>query len=234
MGKGLLQLSTFGGVITDPRLWASAPGYEFWFVPGHIDLVGAMADTNEGLSGHGWTYFTAPTITDGSAGDFLSAADLTPTRLSSGASQGIASPRIFGSYDHALQASKYLGSMPTKLSVEFYAAWTLVATNQTTAFLGLCAPAVTDAVAAGSAGAIVSDATNFRLRSDNGDDAGAAVNTTYHRWRITFGGSTTEWFIDEVSQGTVTTEADIWPVSMKITGASNSIDVAWARVYYEV
>jgi len=99
----------------------------------------------------------------------------------------------------------------------------------------MTSPANVDSAAADSAGAVRSGGTasTFFLTSDNGSDAGAAIDTNYHLWRITYGSSTTEWFIDDVSQGTITTETDIWPLSFKAyCGTTNRLALVWARIYY--
>lgn len=226
-----------GGIITDPALWYCSPGYEFWIVPGHLDIVTVQAATNRGLSGAGWSGAVAAnaSITEGSAGDFLSAADIDPTRIVRGSTNLLLrSPRIFGSYAHALAAKRFLGYLPTKLCAEFYARFSVASANENTSFIGFHTPAGTDITAAGGGAGIMSDGTNFRLKSDNGNDAGAAIDTSWHLWRIEVGGSTTEWFIDDVSQGTITTEADIWPLSFVVVdGTTNRPQFSWARVYYQ-
>lgn len=225
-----------GGIIVDPALWYCSAGYEFWLVPGHVDIVVVQAATNRGLSGAGWTGAIAAnaSVTEGSAGDFLSSADIDPTRIVVGSTNTqLASPRIFGSYDHGLVAARFLGAMPTKLCTEFFARFSVASANEATSFIGFHTPAGTDITAAGGAAGIMSDGTNFRLKSDAGDDAGAAIDTAWHKWRIEVGASTTEWFIDDATQGTITTEADIWPTSWRIaSGTTNRPQVAWARVYY--
>lgn len=225
-----------GGIINDPRWWATSAGYEFWINFGHLDMVIVMAATNDGLSGYGWTGAVAANaaITEGSAGDFLSSADVDPTRLVIGSTNtALQSPRIFGSYDHALIASRFLGYMPTKLSMECYARFSVASANETTSFIGLHTPAGSDIAAAGGGGGIVSNGTNFLLVSDAGSDAGAAIDTAWHLWRIEWKAATVEWFIDGVSQGTITTEADIWPLSWAVrSGTTNRPQVSWARLFY--
>lgn len=227
-----------GGIITDPRFWESGSGYEFWIVFGNVDAVTVMGSANDGLSGYGWTNAIAAnaSVTEGSTGDFLSSSDVDPTRLVIGSTNtSIRSPRVFGSYDHGLQASKFLGGMPTKLFMECYGRMSVASANETTSFIGLHTPAGTDVAAAGGGGGIVSDGANFRLVSDNGSDAGAAVDTNWHVFRIEWGASTTEWFIDGTSQGTITTEADIWPLSWAVlSGTTNRPQVAWCRMGYSL
>lgn len=224
-----------GGIITNPRWWASAWGYEYWTLFGHADWITVMSSSNNGGSGYGWT-MTSLGVTEGSAGDFLSQADHTPTFcLFNAASDALVSPRVFGSYDAGIMAQRFLGYPPTTLTLEFYAAFTTASANETTTFIGMVAPSCVDAAAAGSGGAIRSGGTasTFFLTSDNGSDAGANIDTGYHLWRIVYGATTTEWFIDDVSQGTITTETDIWPLSFKaFAGTTNRLALVYARVYY--
>lgn len=226
------------GIVMHARDWIDTPGYEFWLNAGETDLVTVAAATNlVGLSGFGWTA-TALTVTAGSSADFISSADVDPTRIITDAgSDLLASPRIFGEYSHALQASRFLGYMPTKLTLEMYARFATASANETTSFIGLNGPAVVDAAAAGGGGSIRSGGTasTFFLTSDAGSDAGLAIDTTYHKWRITWGATatTTEWFQDDVSMGTITTEADIWPLSLVMfAGVTNRPELAWLRIYY--
>lgn len=222
------------GIVTNPFEWQGAWGHDFRFNAGNADLITTAAAANpSGLSGHGWVA-TALSVTEGSSGDFLSSSDLDPTRIVwNAASDSLVSPRIFGSYDHMLIAAESLGATPTKLCCEVFAAWTTKNFTETLTFFGFVAPGTTDAAAAGSAAAITTDNANFYLKSDNGSDTGAASDTAWHRWRIEVSSSTTEWFIDNVSQGTITTETDIWPTSFKAFTTNNRFDIAWFRVYYE-
>jgi len=225
-----------GGIIADPALWYSSPGFEFWIVFGHVDLMTVQAATNRGLSGAGWTGAIAATasITEGAGADFLSSADLDPTRLVRGSTNlAMRSPRVFGSYDHGQAAARFLGHTPTRLTLEFYGRMSVASANENTSGWGFHTPAGTDFTAAGSAGGIVSDGTNFRLRSVTGNDAGAAIDTAWHLWRIEWIGTTVEWFIDNTSQGTVTLDNDIWPTSLAfLDGTTNRPQTAWARVFY--
>lgn len=221
------------GIVQDPRLWMASAGYEFWFNAGHADIVATMSASNDGLSGYGWTT-TSLTVTEGSAGDFLSAADVDPTRVATDASTDLlTSPRIFGSYDHGLVASRFLGYMPTKLNAEFYAAFTTNSATELGTFIGFTGPAVTSADGTNSVAAINIGASNFLLTSDTGSDTGAAKDTSWHKFRITVDATNVEWFIDDVSQGTISTLTDIWPTCFKmIATTTNRIALSWLRVYY--
>lgn len=226
-----------GGIVNDPRWWGAAAGYEFWAVFGHVDLVTVMAATNDGLSGYGWSGAIAAnaSVTEGSTGDFLSSADVDPTRLVVGSTNtNIWSPRIFGSYDHGLVASRFLNYMPTKLGMECYARFSVASANENTSFIGFHAVSATDITAAGGLAGIMSDGANFRLKSDTGDDAGAAVDTAWHLFKFIIDGTNVEWFIDGTSQGTITMLNDIFPTSWGVaSGTTNRPQVAWVRIWYE-
>jgi len=223
------------GIVTNPFEWQGAWGHDFRFNAGNADLITTAAAGNpSGLSGHGWVA-TALSVTEGSSGDFLSSSDINPTRIVwNAASDSLVSPRIFGSYDHMLIAAESLGATPTKLCCEVFAAWKNYNFGENTSWFGFAAPGTADSTAAGAAACIAANTSVWYLKSDNGSDtATAAVDTAWHKWRIEVGASTTEWFIDDVSQGTITTETDIWPTSFKAFTSNNLFDIAWFRVYYE-
>ena len=227
------------GIVNDPRLWGSAAGYEFWLSSQYGNLVASASATNPGgLDGWGWQTSGLSTSTD-STGDFLSSADQGVNGIYiNAATDALVSPVIFGGYAAGVQAARFLGGQPTKLSLELHASFLDASANDTTTFFGLTGAGVVDAALAVSAGCIRSGgaASTFFLTSDNGSDAGAAIDTSFHKWKITYGATTTEWFIDDVSQGTITTELDVWPCAFKAYrgGATNSILINWVRIFYEL
>lgn len=219
------------GIITNARDWQDGFGYEFWLIAGADLATTAAAANPSGLSGWGWT-MTSISVTEGSSADFNSTSDRDPTRFTTNASGDLLySPRRFGSAEDFVLAGRALGSTPTKLCFETWARFTTVANNESATGFGF---APSGALTTKSA-AIYSNGTNFLAASGANTDTGAAVDTSWHLWRMEVGASTTEWFIDDVSQGTLTTTvADIWPAGfVMFTSTSNRIDMAWARVYYE-
>lgn len=224
------------GIVTDPRYWHTNAGYEFQADFGNVDLITVLSATNDGLSGYGWAT-TSLVAVDGTAGDLLDAADVTPTHILTDATgDTLASPRIFGSYSHALQASRFLGYMPTRLVMECYAAFTVNSAFENATFFGLAGPGTTAANGSGSCASVYANngGGNFRLDSQSGGDNGATSDTAWHKWKIVVDATNTEWFIDDVSQGTITTEADDWPCSFKlIASTTNRIALSWVRIYYE-
>lgn len=216
-----------------PRDWG-APATDFWVIGDHADTVTASGATNlSGLDSFGWTT-TSLILTAGVDGDFLSAADDLTTRFGlDGANDVLLSPTIFGSYGHGQMVAEILGYTPTKLVLDMFAAFPTNSANEATTFMGFSQAAVTDATAAGSGGAVTSDGTNFVLKSDNGSDVGALLDTLFHKFRIVVDATNTEWFIDGTSQGTITTEADIWPLAFKmVAGTTNRLRLGWAHIWY--
>ena len=203
------------------------PATDFW-----IDAAGTAgflsASTAVGaLASVGWTA-TAMTFTNTATGDFMSSADHTPAiYISDATADVLLSPRIFGSYSHALRVSKILGYFPTRLCAEWYGAFTVASANEAATFIGFDSSALVMAVN--------SNATNFLLSNATPTtDAGIAVDNAYHLWKIAMDVTSAEWFIDGASQGTVATSTDLYPVAFgSRTSTTNRISLNWAHVWYE-
>ena len=227
------------GIVLNARDWMGAAGFEYWLGVMDIDMFTAAAAAQPGgLDAYGWSIGSSPAITSVN-GDVIGSLSSPGARyISVNSGSQIYSPLMFGGYIGAKIAERFLGATPTKLVAEFWAAFGSTATNQTTSWLfGMTAGSgQTDAAAAGSAGCIVSDGANFRLRSAAGNDAGAAVDTNWHLFRIEYGATNTEWFIDGVSQGTIATETGIWPraLNMRRDATGNQPRVGPGRIYYAV
>lgn len=220
-----------------PRDFDNGAATDYWinFNAAANQVAAASATNPGGLPG--WFYTaTSLVATAGTAGDFNASGDFTPSHILTDASaDAFVTPRIFGGYDQFQRVSDVLGYAATELVVDQYAAFTAASFDESTSFFGLVAPSVTDLTAAGSGGGIKTDGTNFRLVSDNGTDTGLASDTAWRKWRIVYGSTNTEWFTGaaHTSQGTITTEADIWPLSYKmIVGASNRIGISWVHIFY--
>ncbi len=86
---------------------------------------------------------------------------------------------------------------------------------------------------------ITSDGTDFSLEGSGDLDAGSTDNLNPHLFKITVGPGTTdaiEWFIDGVSQGTMDSQANLWPVAWGASTASagaNDPVVSWVHIWYE-
>ena len=213
----------------------SKPATDYWIVATTADQSTVSAATNTaGVDSFGWTA-TSLVHTNLVTADFFSAADDTPNHFLANASGDLLrSPIMFGSYAHRLLVSKILGYLPTKLCLEFYAAFTVASADEAATYIGF------DNAAAMTC-AVYSDATNYLLSNDGGttEDAGgtvASVGNTFHTWKIVLdsGTSLSEWFIDDVSQGTLAIKADVWPSAfVAVASTTNRFALAWAHVWYE-
>lgn len=239
-GHGIVRVAHGLRRHVGPSAWLSEPGTDFWLVGGSGDLVAASGATNlTGLDSYGWTT-TALSLTAGSAADFLSSSDKgTHTGIVIGAASDLLqSPVIFGDYMHGLLAGQILGYYPTVLNLEVYATFTVVATASDTTGFGWVEDAGSGIVGADQLAYITSDGTNFLLRSGAASDTSIAVaDTNPHLFRIKLTSASAEWFIDDVSQGTIALEADEFPVSfgagaLATTGA-NFFRVGWVHAFYE-
>jgi hypothetical protein len=220
--------------ITKPQEWGNSVGTDFWIIG---SANGALTTGNaHELADYGWTT-TALSFAAPSAADFISAADLgTPNFISLGAAGDLLqSPVIFGDYTHALMAAQFLGYTPTTLTAEIRASFGVASNNETATGVGFFEDTGAANVAADHFAMIASNGANFLCRSGAASDTGAAVDTSWHTWKIAVS-SSVEWFIDDVSQGTFAVEADELPVGfgagvLATTGA-NQIQIAWAHIWY--
>lgn len=174
---------------------------------------------------------TSVVFTNTATGDFLSAADETPANFSANATADkYYTPIIFGDGPHARYVQQTLGYLPTKLCAEFYAQFATASANEAATLIGFHDG--TAAVASIYSGGTAS--TFFLSNSVPATDAGAAIDTSWHLWKIAVVAATTEWFIDGVSQGTVATSADKWPAAFGwVASTTNRPALAWYHIWYE-
>lgn len=219
--------------------WSRTAGTDFLAVFGPESTDTTAGNANN-LAEAGWTT-TSVALTAGSAADFNTSADvgIPPHALLADASDVLASPQMFGDYSHTLLASKLLGFQPTALNMEVYAAFTTASNNETATGFGFVEAGGSILTANDALAVIVSNGTNFVCRSGADSDAGAAVDTAWHLWRIRITPGTTDkvqWFIDDVSQGTLDLETDLFPVAwaggVQAVGA-NDVAIAWTRIWYD-
>ena len=225
--------------VADPRDWAFAQGTDFYLNAGTTTALITSGTAGQVLSEYGWTT-TALAYVAGSAADYADSADpgVSPHLLLADASDLLASPAIFGSYNHVLQAAHILGYTPTRLICEAYAAFTTSSNNESSSAFGFVEDGgvVITAAAADQLACISSDGTNFQLRSGAANDAGALVDTVWHLWRIVITSANCEWFMDGTSQGTIALEADEFPVSFEagiVAAGANDLALGDVRVWYE-
>ena len=215
------------------RDWDNAAATDYWLnANGLSGQTSAASATNPyGLSGWSWTT-TSLTVVTGGTGDLNSSGDVDPVAFgTNAANDALRSPKLFGGYDQFQRVADILGYSPTILRAVMYARFSTIGANENTTGFGFMTG--TDFTAAGSVAGIISDNTNFLLKSDNGSDTGAAKDTSWHKFQIDVGGTNTEWFIDGTSQGTITTETDIYPTQFKlIAGTTNRVQLSWLHILY--
>jgi hypothetical protein len=224
------------------RSWADEPGTDFWVMP----LDGSMDGTTGGagaLNVYNWEVI-AGLLSGLGAGtqDFLSltgpgtypedAFDLDV------AADYFFSPAVFGGTAHREAFQVIMGATPTKMKAEWYGRFEVAGNNEPTSGMGFAIRKTTTPLVAANDIYIYSNGTNFILNAAGSTDTGAAIDTDNHLWGITFdsSGNTIEWFIDDVSQGTVTLVQDIYP--LKFAGyvvTANFLQVkAPVHIWYEV
>ena len=214
--------------------WTRTPGTDFWYIERE---AGTAAD--DLITNYGWTT-TALSYTVGTTADLLSSADVETPGITvlDAASDLLLSPSIFGDYSHGLAAGNILGYTPTQLCLETYAKFATASANETTTGFGFSTGS--SLTATNHIAFIHSNSANFAVRGTPGTggytDTGAAVDTTYHLWKIVAtAGGTVEWFIDGTSQGTITLVTDLFPTALSasiVAAGTNRVNVAWAHVYY--
>lgn len=233
---GTLVEFTGGGGVTPVQSndWATGFGSEF--------LCDFYATVFSSAAPTGWISNGIAINASGRTGDLNTSADLDPTyiRLDT-AGDYLLSPPRFGGSDHFRAAELLLGSAPTKLCAEFTVRFPSGAGNYNAGdgvgfWKSSGAPGVSDAMAV----VRVDGSGNWQLYQGNdaATDAGSAAGTGFTRIRIDVGSSTTEWFIDGTSQGTITTATDGWPArwggALIAPGAAGDIDlVSHVRIWYE-
>lgn len=192
--------------------WGSS-ATDFWISAGDMD---ATLPT-------GWTN-TSILLTQSALSDFNSAADAQSisTWGTNADLDQLLSTRRFGSYYDFQEQADLLGYLPTALYCDILGVFTVHSANETATGFGLAGGVpltITNHVAW-----IFSNSTNFALRTGaTTTDAGALLDTTFHMFRIVITtGSTTEWFIDGVSQGTVTTMVDMFPCSFGMSASTTN------------
>lgn len=221
--------------LLSPQEWGYAVGTDFWLMPSANGML--TAGVGHELSDYGWTT-TSLVLASGSAGDFLSLTDIGAGSIATNAASDLLlSPALFGGGVHAWAAGQILGFTPTRLNLECYAAFTAVAGNETATGFGFVEDGGSPIVADDALAMIISNGTNFILRSGAASDTGAAVDTSVHKWRITItSGGSVEWFIDGVSQGTIAIEADEWPVAFGLgqqAAGTNTLAMTIVHIWYD-
>ena len=230
-----------------PRDFDHGAATDYWinFLDAANQTAAASATNPAGLSG--WLHTTTSLVaTAGTAGDLNSSADQTPAHILTNASADLfRTPRMFGGYDQFQRVADVLGYLPTKLYVDFYAAFTVISADEPTSAIGLFTG--TDVTAAGGAGGIYIDTTPapdcFAFASDGQADTttNPTADTAWHKFRLEFG-ATVAWYTDVATPGTlavagsgITLETDIWPQPFSmIAGTTNRPALSWVHIWYGV
>jgi hypothetical protein len=236
-GHGLVRVAhNLRQHVVKAQDWNRSAGTDFWLLT-EAEYAGAASD--DLITNFGWTTTTLALATP-TGGDFLASTGVgTPNSILFGDDTDLLqSPTIFGDYAHGLMAGQILGHLPTRLVCEVYAAFTTNSGSETRSGFGLTAAGGTSGTANDAMAWIhTPDGANFGLRSPSDSDAGSAVDTSFHQFRIVVSTGTTdaiEWFIDGTSQGTIDSQEDLWPCSFGgYSSTANRISLAWAHLWYE-
>lgn len=226
--------------VNDPQKWGQSPGTDYFLKCHEADMAAAGGRdlVNHGWESGGFSYLAS------SGADFLSGTPVADRGTLGGfnfdaANDYLISPFIFGDYAAALEFQNIMGYLPTTLVLEVYARFAANADENATGFGFLEAgggggsPADADMMAFIGMGA-----THFELiRGDGTVDASAAVfDTDPHLFKISLTGAVVTWYIDDVSQGTLVVQDDLWPCAFVInteTGGDGDPVVSWAHVHYQ-
>jgi len=224
-------------IVTDPRDWLNASATDFKVAWGGAAAAIVGGATGDELTDWGWAQ-TGVAIAPAFGGDFLSPTDPgTPNRLQLlTASDTILSPAKFGDHWGAAVAAEILGYQPTMLIVDQVAQFATASNAEPATSFGLFEDGATDAITTATQVAVIaSDGTNFVLRNAAGSDVGAAVDTSFHDWRIQITASGMEWFIDGTSQGSIALVTDEWPARWGAgieAAGSNGLHVGSLHIRY--
>lgn len=232
--------------------WKNEIGTDYWFMPALLDGT-TVAGSNR-LVDNGWT-FEAEHAVGGSGSNFLGgtltagvpATPGIPTHVALLATGDIvASPPVFGGYDHAMQASIIVGKRdrPTKLVMDVRAAFTTASADEPTSGFGMFEDATTTTTAteALQLAFISSNSANFELNTNASTaltDVGALVDNAWHDFRVVFDYDTTgvvraRWYIDRAYQGfIVPTQGEApWAFGAH-TLTTNVVKVGPVHIFYD-
>lgn len=196
--------------VTAGHRWGHELGSDYWLLfSSSFDIMAAASTaTGEQLTENGWTA-TSMVNTAGAGGDFLGGVH-TPVGSSYGHGIGspfgtfgdagtpnhaltnasgdlIRSPAIFGDAAHAWAVAQLLGknTMPRYLIAEFWAAFTVASSNETTSAIGFFEDGGSTDTEVDQYAVIRSDGTNFLLQGNAATLAtGPAIATTWAIWKI--------------------------------------------------
>lgn len=210
-----LIANTGGRVHVGPNLYS--PGTDWWVHGWAAAAIQPVA--NE----YGWTGTAAAFAAGGAGGlgDFLATADpalSTAVFDADAAGDSIVSGTLLGGEAHLRMFESFMGVVPSRMCVEWWGEWEVSSNNEVGTGWGL---STTTGYTTGTDIHIYSNGANFMLHAGlNGGgatDTGAAIDNDLHKFKIVVDrdADTIEWFIDDVSQGTLALAAnvsDVWPL----------------------
>ena len=205
------------------------PATDYW--GSATDSPQLSASTAVGADASAGFIATSVVFTNTATADFLSSGDDTPANYNANASADkFYTPVIFGNYAHALYVSKVLGYLPTRLCAEWYGAFLTASAAESATLMGFTDG--TNPIASIYSNGTAS--TFFLSNSTPSTDAGAAIDTNYHTWKVIVDATNTNWFMDGANQGSVTTSADVWPAAFGWSASTtNRPGLAWWHIWYE-
>ena len=219
-------------------LWDDSSGSDFFFEPDAAQISGT--GNAEDLSDRGWTATSLAFVAGVSANFLDDGTKGVPSHfLTDAASDLLQSPDLFGDFLHGHQAAHHLGETePSTLTLEMWLTFSVESNNETATCGGFTDAGGSIIVATDAVATIFSDGTNFGCRSSADSDLGALADTALHLFKIVISKGTTdaiEWFIDDVSQGTLNLRTGVFPVSWGVgvvSAGSNRILIGPCRIYY--
>lgn len=223
--------------VSDGAHWDDDGGTDFHMWPSLAQISGT--GNREDLSDVGWTKANLAFVS-GSGADFMTSVDpgIPEHFVCSPASALIQSPDIFGCFVHFRGAAHHLGYDPTTLTMEAWAQFVTALNDETATGFGFVVAGGSIITEADHVAVIRSDSSVFACRSNVDADAGAAIDTSWHLWKIICSLGTTdkiEWFIDGASQGTLDLREDMTPMSWgagNVAGGNNRLNVGPVHIYY--
>lgn len=188
----------------------------------------------------GWATTGSPTGLSSGSADFNSSSDNAPMGVGLNTVASAQSYRfstlLFGSYAHRMIAEKILGYRPTKLCFRVWADFSTNSANESNTGFGFVTTTVATTTDAQKVAWIHTDGANILLRSNTTTDAGPVDTGGYKEIVVKVDETNIEWFADGVSQGTISTPGDVFPVAWQVNGAAartNTVQVSNLLVWYE-
>jgi len=198
---------------------------------GHADIVAVPSATNP-AGYRGWGGDSSGSVTEGTSGDFGSAADIDAT-AASGGQNGTGSATI-GGYESWLAAKWLLGRDPRKLVCEFMFKFGTVVTDS----LCLIGLSVNNADRAAIKTTTFDAGVTYQFsfnRNGNTDNTGVTADTLWHHARIVLNKYTgvQTLSIDGGPELEQPIDTDRWPASFVARSNTQVVHNAWFMWWWE-